>query len=306
MLHALLLSSLIATTATPADTAALATKLAQAIVNEHGTANSKVYVGELPPGEHAAVPLPTGTLLGAVVQTMPDVEGFGGGTYTTLYYETQSNVKSVLDAYGQSLTKLGWHESAMQKAVARSLTPQGGFAVDTTLYSAVLKHSLYCNANGFIETSALSSPENVATVTYSTGPQSAAICKLTTAASALLGSPPPSPPPLPTLSAPTGVTMHSSFGLGDILTPTSRASITTTSSLATVGAAFARQLAAGGWQPHPAATSAMAYVQVFNKTVKGRHYQAVLSLITSGKPQRYDASVSERDLDRAPNAFPFP
>ena len=304
MLHALFLSSLIAA-ATTDDRGALAAELAQAIASEHAP-GAKVYVGELPPGAHAPAPLPKYTLLGSAVQTLP-VSQNGDTQVYTAYYDAGPNARTAADDYGKLLARSGWHESAMRKMLSNAITPaSGGFAVTSPVYEAVHAHHMYCKSNGFIETSAYTWPSHVLTVDYGTGAQAATLCELSDMAGTLFGNPAPSPPPLPTLNAPQGVTMRPTIDLGAaFFAPSSRASITTTSSIASVGSQFAQQFTASGWQAQPAASNATAYVQVFTHTEKGRHYQAVLSIVTSGKPQQYDATVRERDLDRAPSTSVF-
>ncbi|HET9097107.1 MAG TPA: hypothetical protein VFN37_10625 [Candidatus Baltobacteraceae bacterium] len=307
MMHALLLSSLIgAAGPAPAARAALAVKLAQAIAGEHGAVDTRIYVGELPAGAPPPAPLPKYTLLGSVVQAVRMSETGDVHVYT-VYYETP-DAQNALDAYGKTLAALGWHEPPMQKAVAQVLAPEGGFAVSSPLAAAMHVHHMYCSSKGFLETAVLSSPARTLTISYGAGAQAATLCAITTMAGAIFGPPAPSPPPLPSLSAPAGVTMHASLGLADLLTPVSRAALTTASPIAAVGAEFAKQLVASGWQALPAAAGETAYVQTFTKNQQGRHYQAVLSFISSGKPQQYDAAVSERDLDRPaqPAGFPLP
>lgn len=307
MLHALLLSSLIgAATPQPSDRAALAVKLAQAIAGEHGAEDTRIYVGELPAGAPPPAPLPNYTLLGSLVQSVRMSETAGAHVYT-VYYETP-DAQNALDAYGKKLAALGWHEPPMQKALSQTLAPKGGFAVSSPLAAAMNVHHLYCSSKGLVQTAALASPAQTLTVSYGSGAQATALCTIATMAGGMFGPPAPSPPPLPSLNAPAGVTMHASLGLADLLTPVSRAALTTASPLAAVGAEFAKQLAASGWQALPAAAGETAYVQIFTKTEQGRHYQAVLSFISSGKPQQYDATVTERDLDRPaqPAGFSLP
>lgn len=302
MLHALLLSSLIGAATPPPDRAALAVKLARAIAGEHGAVDTHIYVGELPPGAPPPAPLPNYTLLGSVAQSVRT--SVTNVDFYTVYYETPG-AQNALDAYGKKLAASGWHEPPMQKALRQTLAPKGGFAVSSPLLAAMRVHHLYCNSNGLIETAALASPPRTLTITYGGGAQASALCAIATMAGAMFGPPAPSPPPLPSLTAAPGVTMRASLALPGLLPPVSRAVVTSASPPSVLGAGFAKQLAVAGWQALPAAAGETAYVQIFTKTQQGRHYQAVLTLIGSGKPHQYDATISERDLDR-PAGFSLP
>src|SRR5579884_2797866 len=149
MLHALAFSLLLGAAA-PSNQAALATKLAEAIANEHGFTSAKVYVGALPPGKAVSAPLPTAfTLLGSVVQTAPA----GGGQLaqwaalatpsTTLFYELPADSQSAMDAYKRRIAQAGFHENAFMQRFASLAEPKGGFA--TSVVPNAMIPQGYCN-----------------------------------------------------------------------------------------------------------------------------------------------------------------
>jgi hypothetical protein len=277
----------------------LATKLAQAVATEQGSSPVKVYVGALPARAAFPAPLPKGTLLGSIARTMPGM-AFGGGTLITAYFEVSR--QDAADAYEKQLASAGFRESQARR-VMPALDTQGGFAVQERLQPS--RHRIYCNQkDSMLEVSTVQGSAQVLSVTSASGGMATAMCSFFSAFNAS-GSPPPSPPPLPTLNAPANVQMRAANGFGFLLSPSSDASLTTQAPVATVGAAFAQQLASAGWSGDTPAQSASAYVQMFHFMHNGRHYQAVLSIVSAGKPQRYDANLRETDLDQPENPGGF-
>jgi hypothetical protein len=290
--------------------AALAIKLAQAVASTHGLMDTKVYVGALPPGTKAAGPLPKFTLLGTVVQsaapgTSETTQPLPSATY---YYELPPNAQSALDAYKKQLAAAGWKESTVFARFDLEATPRGGFAVTQ---SRPQFPDLYCNdRGGFLALMRLKTlPQDLA-VGFGGGPEVTTLCKI---GAVLQAMPTPAPPPqLPTLQAPANVTMEAGTKFGMLFSSPaaqSEASLTSSVPLSTIGSAFAQQLSTAGWAADQAAQSSSAYVQTFRMTNKGRHLYAVLSLLSVGKPQQYDATLKVVDLDARPNAgggFSFP
>jgi hypothetical protein len=310
VLHALAFSLTLAA-ASPANQTALATKLAEAIASERGFRTAKVYVGGLPPGAAITAPVPTFTLLGSVVETPPasgDASQWQPMAMrsTTLYYELPQNASDAIAAYMQRVTKAGWHENALMQRFAAEV-PNGGFAITPRM--PTMPHAYCAGGNkAMLAIERLRSMPSIAAITVASGPEAVAFCAMNAMANAM-PSPPPSPPPLPTLRASQGVTMEPSDSAFHRLLNNSDAAITTSLPLSTVGADFAQQFTAGGWSADPPAQSATAYVQTFRTTIKGRHYQSVLSLISTGKADHYMASLEEHDVDATPRpegfSFPF-
>lgn len=310
MLSALAISLTIAT-ATPAaqsTQAALAVKLAEAIASTRGRSEAKVYVGSLPPGVKVPMPLPKFTLLGSVVQTAPpEAEGFPVGSTSTIYYELPANGSSALDSYEHQLAATGWKPSSFFKRVESQVAPNGGFAVNRPQLQLP---TFYCNGHdGFLAVSRVRTLPQFVSLEFVDGSGVSTLCAMSTALNAM---PSPAPTPqLPTLEAPPNVTMQSRLTLPFIESSTqSEAGITSSESLGTIGAAFAQQFTKAGWTADDAAQSSTAYVQTFHMTKTGQHYYAVLSLVASGKPQHYDATLKAVNLDaRSSNgtgfSFPF-
>jgi hypothetical protein len=297
MLHAIAFSLLLGA-ASAANEASLATKLAQAIASEHGVTSAKIYVGTLPPGKSISAPLPTGfTLLGSVVETRPRGGDDSSTTETTTaYYEVPANAQTALDAYKHRVAQAGWRESTFMRRFAWITQPKGGFAI-TPPRTATMP-SGYCNGSNstVLTVQRLRGTPDVVAISSAGGQVAAAFCAMAAMAKAM-PSPPPSPPPLPTLNAAQGVTMQRNNDFAGLFENRSSARITTSLTPASVGQNFATQLTAAGWVADGPAQSATAYVQTFMKTVNGRQYQAVLTIVSAGKPQQYIATLNERDVN---------
>lgn len=290
-----------ATPAAKADEAALAVKLAQAVASSEGRVGAKVYVGALPPGFAVSAPLPKYSLLGSVVQTPERMS-----PTPVLYYELPANAQNALNAYAKQLTASGWRAVTFLKRLAVEESNRGGFAI--TQPSPEYPDT-YCNQKGNVVAVARlrSMPQVVALAFGGGSTEMVAFCAMSSAFAAI---PTPAPAPtLPTLRPPDGATMESG---NNVRYASSESAATVTSALpvAAVGQDFARQLTAGGWSADDAAQSSTAYVQTFRMLNKGHHYYAVLSLLSSGKPQTYNAVLKASDLDARPGdgfgfSFPF-
>lgn len=282
MLHEALLSIVLAAAAS--NETAQATKLAQAIATGRGFSAAQVYVGKLPPGKTFGAPLPRFPLVGSVVQDSGPRSGI------TVYYDLPTPESSALDAYGKQLQQSGWKESATVQRLAQSETSRGGFAV-TPRVPAVFPH-MYCKAGAGVLMLQRLQGMPVIALTTSTSAESAMFCTMADAVAQMI---PPSPPPLPSLKAPANVTMEEKTQTWS--GQSSDALLTTSQPIANVGAQFAQQFASAGWTPDAPAQSAAGYLQTFRLVRKDHRYQAILTLVSSGKRGQYDASLEERDLD---------
>lgn len=285
MLSALALSSTIA--ASTPSSPATATKLAEAIASSRGSTAAKVYVGALPPGISTPAPLPKFTLLGSVV-TMPAT--------LEIYYEASvGGMEQSLQEYRKQLQAAGWKASAFMQRFMQVESPGGGFVVAQVAPEAP---DLYCRTGGFIAFKRLRSMPDTVALSFGSGPQVNALCTLSAVMAAM---PTPAPPPaLPTLRAPSGVTlepMESGRFTSHILesgSAESDAAVKSSLPLPQIGAAFAQQLGSA---------------QTFHMTSKGHRLHAVLSLFATGKERQYDAVLRAVDLDAAPapsTGFSFP
>lgn len=312
MIQALAFSLMIgAVTPAQSTAATLATKLAQAIASERG-GNATVFVGSLPPRETISAPLPKYTLLGSVVES-PRLEAqalgipgamtalLDGTQATSLYYELPAGSQDAQGAYEKTLTASGWHQAQFFQDFASRLQQRGGFQATPEPSSQT---QMFCGTTGMLSVARPPSMQ-VLVVTVTTGKLNSMACAM---GSALEGMPTPPPaPPLPSLHAANGIQIEPSNAIAGIFASRSVATITSTSPLATIGASFAEQIAAASWTADQPAQSPTAYVQTFRMTSQGRHYQAVLILISLGTSQRYDARLTMRDLDApASGALPFP
>ncbi len=303
MLHAIALAAAFAAlqrSDSSPDRAALATKLAQAIASDQRFMQSKVYVGALPPGAALRAPLPDYPILGSVVQTASNAR-LGSEPTTTVYYEA-ADANRALAVYQKRLVSAGWRPFRLFDALEQQHS--GGFDVSG---AGAPMPGMYCEPNGGVAaTTRVYGMSGVFAVAFGAGRQGVAMCAMNAAFSAT-PSPPPLPP-IPTLRAPANVTMESAGASISVRSESnSDALLTTASPIGSVGAAFAQQVISAHWAADAPAQSTSAYVQTFHSMSNGRHYQAVLTLITAGKTQQYDASFRVRDLDdTTPNGFSFP
>jgi hypothetical protein len=219
-----------------------------------------VTVGGPVPTELAGVPLPHGTLLGSVVSNARRVAGISMNDVTSLYYQTASAAD--LSAYEKTLTAGGWHRQDFG-----AMRP--GFAA-----SSIGGVELFCGATSTLTLVAHSANAlQVAFTKHTTAPGAFDACSILRHAKSLLLL-----SPLPTLQAPAGMQM-------DIAMPTSpfrgsSAYITGTRSMATIFAAFTKQMIAGGWKAGPrlAGSGGIAQSFVLRRTTTTWH--AVLTLIS--------------------------
>ncbi len=279
MLHAAVLTFLVAVGGS--DDLALATKLAQAIASQHGDAPAQVFIGKYPPGGAPHVPLPKLPLLGSVMQSSD-----GMGYTTTIYYEIPRTNDSALESYKGELQRDGWRAARTNADTDEG--NEGGFAVAR---HAAPDWNMYCKRDvGVVALGHISPvPDVMVVATYSSS-LAPMMCAMVEAVANM-----PQPLELPLLKAPANVAMHD--GGGSVPENTSYATLSMSRPLAEVGSDFAKQFSAAGWLPQPPAHGESAYVQTFTRRKNGHRYLATLTIVTAGKPNRYRAYVTDRDID---------
>lgn len=307
MLHTLAFS-LIMAAASPANQVTLATKLAQAIANmDNNGGASKVYVGALPAGKAFSVPLPLNAILiGSVAVAQPANSStfMFGIRDTAAFFELSGDTSQDLELYGRRIAQAGWRENAfMQRMEAYSSDRKGGFAVSPPAPPAYPK--AFCNGTNtaILYIKRLPNMPNVVAVSSADGVAATAFCAMGAMAKSM--PVPPSPPPMPTLSAVQGATLESNENAMAMPVSESQATLTTSLPLTSVAGNFASQITGAGWSADAPASSATAYVQTFRMTRGGQHYQMVLSIVSTGKPQNYTAALSETDIDNPNSTWGF-
>ena len=258
-----------------------ALRLAQRIASRGGYAEATVTLHAPPKSLPASVPLPKATLLGSVVETVrPGMFSMAsGGTTTTtttvaisppvmLYYDAPAGRDATVAAYEAALAQAGW--KAAPDIRRRFPIPQGGF----TLPFPTIK--LWCSAG---------EPRTAVSITNG---DDASSFDLSIASSdrgtAFQCSDAPSPfddfqrrSPLPTFTAPSGITISASGPASDGTTTGAR--IESSLGMGPVFDAFAKQLAGAGWAAASASISTPTIrTQTFKKTVDGKAYVALLAL----------------------------
>ena len=317
MLHALGLSLILASV-TPDDRIAQALKLAQAIAATGSRSKVGVYAGALPPRFPKDLPLPKAPLLGSVVTFEAPSQVYGyqedgrpakvavpasdaPPAQVQLYYDASVKPHSFLADYLHELNASGFTKIDLSGPFFDEESQRGGFAVPTPPPAVFPQY--FCKADALLLATPVSNMPGVIGIGVLKGRGATMTC----AAATLMKNAAPQPklPPLPTLEAPEGATLQNRADNDAGWPAGSSASIRTTRPLADVGAGFAKQMTAAGWNGEPAASSAGAFVQTFRKTLAGRHLFATLSIVSTGKPERFDATLQQRDLDAiVPPAMP--
>jgi hypothetical protein len=258
-----------------------ALRLAQRIASRGGFMEATVTLHAAPKNLPASVPLPKATLLGSVVETARQraYSTSGGDRVTTnlvattpvmLYYDAPAGRAATVTAYEAALAQAGWKPAPDIRR--RFPIPQGGF----TIPFPTIK--MWCSAG---------EPRTAISITNA---DDASGFDLSIASSdrgtAFQCSDGPSPfddfvrrSPLPTFTAPAGITIASSGPATDGTTTAARIE----SSLGTgaVFDAFAKQLTGAGWAAASASVGTPATrTQTFKKTVDGTQYVTLLALYT--------------------------
>jgi hypothetical protein len=264
-----------------------ALKLAARIASRGGFTEAVVTLHAVPNDLPASIPLPKATLLGSVVESPRRGWMTGGGTATagtttasgttfnvvhpaTLYFDAPAGRDAVVAAYEAALSQAGWKPAPDIRR--RMGMPQGGFSLPFPQYK------LWC------------SPAEPRTALGILNADDATGFDLSIASSdrgtAFQCSDAPSPfdevmrrSPLPTFTAPTGVTITASGPASDGTTTAAR--LESKLGLTAVFGAFAKQLTDAGWTPSGTAASASApatRAQTFAKTVDGTPYVTLLAI----------------------------
>jgi hypothetical protein len=258
-----------------------ALRLAQRIASRGGFTEATVTLHAPPKNIPASIPLPKATLLGSVVETVrrgtfssssgstATVTTIAAGPPVLLYYDAPAGRDAAVAAYESALAQAGWKPAPDIRR--RFPIPQGGF----TLPFPTIK--LWCSAG---------EPRTALSITNA---QDATGFDLSIASSdrgtAFQCSDGPTPfddyfqrrSPLPTFTAPSGITMTASGPASDGSTTGAR--IESSLGLPAVFEAFAKQLRDAGWAAAAASTSTPATrTQTFSKTVDGKAYVALLAL----------------------------
>lgn len=322
MIHALGLSLLIAA-ATPADRAARTLKFALAVLAASTRSKSNVYPGTLPPRFPKNIPLPGADLLGSIVTIMSNTQTVaiqeddgpphaavavpqGSPQEIQLYYDASSRQSATLTEYMHRLSASGYSSTDFDTAFEDPTVSPGGFAETVPPTAAYPRY--FCKGDSLVAATRVSEAPGVIGIGILTGRGAAMTC----AAAAFLKAAPrqnQKMPPLPTLHAPANATMqNTTYDPG--WPAGSSALIKAQQTAAEIGDGFAQQMASAGWTAEAPAASAAAFVGAFRKTQGGRHYYATLTVISTGKPERFQAILQQRDLDAvtppAAPAFPFP
>ena len=257
-----------------------ALRLAQRIASRSGFVEATVTLHAAPKNLPASVPLPKATLLGSVVEIVRQgmfTMSSGSTTTTTavaaappmmLYYDAPAGRDATVSAYEAALMQAGWKPAPDFRR--RFPIPQGGFALPFPTIK------LWCSAG---------EPRTAISITNA---DDASGFDLSIASSsrgtAFQCSDAPSPfddfqrrSPLPTFTAPSGITISASGPASDGTTTGAR--IESKLGLAAVFDAFAKQLADAGWAAASASIgSPSTRTQTFKKTVDGTSYVALFAL----------------------------
>jgi hypothetical protein len=258
-----------------------ALKLAQRIASRGGFVDATVTLHAVPKDLPASIPLPKATLIGSVVETVRQgsymtVSGGGssvGNTMvvtqpTMLYYDAPAGRDAAVSGYEAALAQAGWKPAPDIRQ--RFPIPQGGFSLP------------------FPQTKQWCSPGEPRTALSVANAQDATGFDVSIASSdrgtAFLCSDAPSPfgdfsrrSPLPTFTAPPGVTITSSGPASDGSTTGAR--IESKLGVAAVFGSFAKQLTDAGWTVSGApAIAPGTRTQAFAKTVDGTRYLALLAI----------------------------
>jgi|GEM_PF-2840630 len=258
-----------------------ALRLAQRIASRGGFTDTVVTLHAPPKDFPASIPLPKATLLGSVVETMRlssrvisggSIDG-AGTTFNvshpvTLYYDAPSGRDATVTAYENALKGAGWKPAP--DFAKRFPIPQGGFALPFPRFHQ------WC------------SPAQMRTAVTIVNAQEPSGFDLSIASASqgvdLQCSEGPSPfdafvhrSPLPTFTAPSGITITASGPASDGTTTGAR--IESNLGLRTVFEAFAKQLGDAGWTAASGSISTpTTRTQTFKKTVDGTPYVTLLAV----------------------------
>ncbi len=257
-----------------------ALRLAQRIASRGGFVDAAVTLHAVPQNFPATIPLPKATLLGSVVEVVRQgsyttVSG-GGNTVgntmvltqpTMLYYDAPAGRDAAVAAYEAALAQAGWKPAPDMRR--RFPIPQGGFTLPFP------KLAQYCSPG---------EPRAALTITNAQDATGFDLAVLSAGRGVdLQCSDGPSPfdvfvprSPLPTFTAPGGITITSSGPASDGSTTGAR--IQSSLGLAVVFEAFAKQLIDAGWTPGTATSGATTRTQTFSKTVDGTLYVTLLAV----------------------------
>ena len=257
-----------------------ALRLAQRIASRGGFIDATVTLHAPPKDLPASIPLPKATLLGSVVETVRQapfstMSGAGGSVANgfvvsqpaMLYYDAPAGRDAAISAYEAALAQAGWKPAPDIRR--RFPIPQGGFSMP------------------FPQPKEWCSPGEPRTALGISNAGDATGFDLSIASSergtAFLCSDAPSPfgdlsrrSPLPTFTAPPGVTIASSGPASDGSTTGAR--IQSSLGLAAVFESFAKQLRDAGWAPGTATSAATTRTQTFTKTDGGTPYVTLLAI----------------------------
>ena len=258
-----------------------ALRLAERVASRGQYQDAVVTLHAPPKNLPASIPLPKATLLGSVVETIRQQSFMSAGGRTTagttspvtqpmtLYYDAPAGRDAVLAAYDAALRQAGWKAPPESRRQFPNLQ-SGGFA-----FSALSETKRWCSADAHSSITVVNGKEPAAFDVYY-----------------MSGSPGvdlqcgegPSPfdafmqrSPLPTFTAPSGVTITSSGPASDGSTTGAR--IESALGLTAVFDGFAKQLRDAGWASASASISTPATrTQTFKKTVDGTAYVTLLAV----------------------------
>jgi len=257
-----------------------ALRLAQRIAGRGQYMEAAVVLHAPPKELPASVPLPKATLLGSVVETIRQssfVSAGGRNSAVTvsavtqpmmLYYDAPAGRDAVVAAYDSALQQAGW--KAPPENRRRFPMPSGGFS-----YSAFPETKRWCSPDAHSTISVINAKDPGAfDVSYLSGG----------AGVDLQCGDGPSPfdafmqrSPLPTFTAPAGVTIVSSGPASDGSTTGAR--IESGLGLGAVFDAFAKQLRDAGWAPASPSTGGPATrTGTFQKVVDGTPFVTLLAV----------------------------
>lgn len=243
--------------------------LAQRIAAQYSVegAQPALYVGTVPPGLDARIPVPAGAIVGSM----------GSSDGVVLYYNL---TRAQFDAYLAKLRRNGW------MPMPQIATPAGGFAGSVaeqmTTFCKPGLPMLITRARPNTNDVGISSSNKTVSHTCDTAGMIPAFAM--------------QPAPVPQLRAPDGVTMAG--GSTGIPGGESGASLVTEKPLADVLAAFAAQFTAKGWSARsPVVSDALGSQSFGYSDNNGKKWQVVLTIYRSdANPKTYYAFIDATPL----------
>jgi hypothetical protein len=256
-----------------------ALRLAERVASRGGFIEAAVTLHGTPKDFPSSIPLPKATLLGSVVESVRQggwvsVSGSAPNNSTTftvshpvmIYYDAPSGREAAVAAYEKSLRDAGWKPQPAQRHFP---FPQGGFQMTFPQVKG------WCSPAG---------AHTAVTIIDAQGTTGFDLNVLSAGRGVdLQCSDAPTPfddmiprSPLPTFTAPAGITITASGPATDGSTTGAR--IESKLGIAAVFEAFAKQLRDAGWTGGATTSAAGTRTQTFTKTDGGKPYVTLLAI----------------------------